>query len=181
MAPFRLSAFGLPAFPSLLPPPVHHGPIDPPDSASRPGRHHLAPPLVQGCGRNVIADPLSRIGARHVIGPAEASRARAWGAACNSRGRVVPTYTASFIPTFWLGLGLDSDAPGLDRARSLHRKPLSRLPSHDRWTRTRKQVIKCIYLVRYTTLNPDFYIPTPMFVPSSYLGSSLRLLTGYVG
>jgi hypothetical protein len=96
--------------------------------------HHLAPPLVQpeGCGRHVIAD-LSRIGSpRH-----RTSRARAWGAVCDSQGRVVPTYTALFIPTFWLGLGLDSDAPGLDRARSLRRKPLSRFPSRlDRWIRT---------------------------------------------
>lgn len=96
--------------------------------------------------------------------------------------QVVPTYTALSIPTFWLGVGLDSDAPGLDRARALRRKPLLRLPSRlDRWTRTRKQDIKYIYLVRYTTPDLAFHIPTPMFVSNSHLASSLRLLTGYVG
>ena len=145
--------------------------------------HHLTPPLVQpeGCGHHIIADPLSRIGSpRHWT--SSSKQGTRMGAVCDSQCRVVPPYTALFIPTFWLGLGLDSDALGFDHAHSLRRKPLSRFPSRlERWIRTRKLIIKYIYLVRYTKPNLAFYIPTPVFVPSSHLASSLCLLAGYVG
>jgi len=188
MARFRLSAFGLPAFPSAT-----TGPPRPHRSTGQCfylGRNATTSacittsPLPSFSLRDVgatSADPLSRIGSpRHrTSGSKQGTR---MGAVCNSQRRVVPPYTALFILTFWLRLGLDSDAPGFDRARSLRRKPLSRFPSRlERCIRTRKQIIKYIYLVRYTKPNLAFYIPTPVFVPSSHLASSLCLLAGYVG
>jgi len=77
--------------------------------------------------------PPHRRWGRHVIRPAEASRAghrqHVW-AGCDSRSRVVRTHTALFIARFCLGLDLDARAFGCS-CLLRHRHPLFSNPSRD--------------------------------------------------